>query len=190
MQRYDDGGSFARALADVLHRLALSQSQRFLPLDLVVHMVNDQLTRDFGRSPNASESGIDARPAPVSLDGPLGRLESFFPNPNYRGAPAPDGAVLAWLGRLDGLDLDLRSSYDDDGNRILLRAIEELAAWLMAPPSGGIAMVAGRRGAGKSTVLGLVAVLSSPVSRELFLGVPKLGRSPCGPRNSSLMGKT
>ena len=76
---------------------------------------------------------------------------------------------MAWLGRLDGLDLGLRSSYDDDGNRILLRAIEELAAWLMAPPSGGIAMVAGRRGAGKSTVLGLVAVLSSPVSRELFL---------------------
>ena len=79
MQRYDDGGSFARALADVLHRLALSQSQRFLPLDLVVHMVNDQLTRDFGRSPNASESGIDARPAPVSLDGPLGRLDRSSP---------------------------------------------------------------------------------------------------------------
>jgi len=91
--------------------------------------------------------------------GQFGWSQPMFPNPRYR-ADAPERLVEQLQYAARGVARDEDGWYFTGRRRLLT----EIVGWL-AEPGGGIFVITGPPGSGKSAVLGRVAALSDPTER-------------------------
>ena len=155
---YAEQGIFAAAFCDVLRRPTTGPSTRFLSLDSIIQAVNDKLSGNYSQQARVF--------APIQ--GSLG-IPPFFVNPDYR--PGLAGLTVSeqhWLSRVRGTAEDSTIGFYLSGRTGRVRATEELAAWISGD-HGGLAVVTGSPGTGKSALLALPVLLAQPSSREDLL---------------------
>ena len=149
-------GRFAAALADALRTPTTGVSQRYLALESVVQAVNDAFAGE--------QEARWFTPATGSTG-----LPPFFPNPAYR--PSLAGLTLDeqhWRSRLQAGETEASGFYFT-GSTGRVRAAEDLAGWLTRRAGGGLAVVTGSPGAGKSALLALPVFLTEPTRRAELL---------------------
>lgn len=94
----------------------------------------------------------------------------FFPNSTYR--PDVAGLTVAeqhWLSKLRGAPHNSMTGYYITGRTGRITAVEHLARWITAPIPGGVAVVTGIPGSGKSALLALPVQLTQPQGRADLL---------------------
>ena len=149
-------GVFARALSDALRQPTTGPSQQYLSLETVVQAVNNAC---------AGQQEAICFPPATGFTG----LPPFFPNPAYR----PNLAGLTvdeqhWRSRLQAGETETSGFYLT-GSTGRVRAAEDLAAWLTGRDCGGLAVVTGSPGVGKSALLALPVFLTQPARRDELL---------------------
>ena len=156
--QYAVAGRFSDALGRVLSDPPVGPSAPTIPLESIQAAINaalasdDQCVYTF-----APPTGYDAVPA-------------FFPNPRHaRGVAGltvtqQRWAILASTGTAARASAGIYLS-GQTGRR---RAAHDIAAWMMDATQGNLAVVTGRPGTGKSTMLALPVLLSGP-SRDTLL---------------------
>jgi AAA ATPase domain len=158
---YARQGEFAAAFCDALERPTTGPSTQFLSLESVVQAVNDA---------RAGRSGQEARVF-LPATGSAG-IPPFFPNKHYR--PGLAGLTVSeqhWLSRARGAPQESTTGFYLTGRTGRIRAAEDLIGWMTAPGQGGLAVVTGSPGTGKSTLLALPVLLTQPARRaELLAG--------------------
>ena len=164
-----EAGQFLAAMASVVGSGAdngrWSTSDRFL----VVSDLIDRITHEMQRR-NPGSAG------PVSKKVGYGWPDRIFPNPLYRprsGAVALDEAHF--LPKARGIETGEAGWYFTGRTQVLGRIV----GWL-GGPSGGLFVVTGPAGTGKSAVLGRVVTLSVPVYRSMAEAAGVLGRAAAG----------
>ena len=158
-------GRFASALSDALHQPTTGASQRYLSLETVVQAVNDAC----GGAQEAT-----CFPPATGFTG----LPPFFPNPAYR--PYLAGLTLDeqhWRSRLQAGETEASGFYLI-GSTGRVRAIEDLATWLTGRHRGGLAVVTGSPGVGKSALLALPVFLTQSARRAELLRGAEAGSLP------------
>ena len=149
-------GRFAAALSDALRKPTTGVSQRYLALETVVQAVNDAFAGE--------QEARWFTPATGSTG-----LPPFFPNPAYR--PNLAGLTLDeqhWRSRLQAGETEASGFYFT-GSTGRVRAAEDLAGWLTRREDGGLAVVTGSPGTGKSALLALPVLLAQPSYRAELL---------------------
>jgi hypothetical protein len=157
--QYAQQGLFASAFADALRRPTTGSSQPFLSLETVVQAVNDA-------RPASAEQEARFFPPATGSSG----IPPFLPNPSYQ--PGAVGLTISeqhWLSRLRGGPDDSTTGFYLTGRTGRVRASKRLARWMTDPARGGLAVVTGSPGAGKSALLSLPVLLSEPSGRQDLL---------------------
>ncbi len=170
--------SFERA---VRHEATAGHAPRVLSIDSVLASMSTD-----------PEFPAWQRPRWAFVDG-TSAIPGFLPNPRY--LPGAEGLALDeidrmvtlraqeersrqqelishFLPRARGTDVPTEEVWDFTGRH---EALRELSAWLHAPDTSPTFVVTGDPGSGKSSVLGMLAVLSDPERRR---SVPTAGMPP------------
>jgi hypothetical protein len=180
-------GRFAAALKQALgDPPEAGPSQEFLGLEWILGKINAAL----------GSAGQEAScfPPPGGFTG----WTPFFPNP--KSFPNLAGLTVAeqqhWVSRLRGAPAASRTTgFYVTGRTGRFQVVEDLASWMRDPDHGGLAVVTGSPGSGKSAMLALPVLLTderrrdslvagaAPVSlvaraADLFNGLPVLGSTP------------
>jgi WD40 repeat protein len=152
-------GRFAAALKQALLDPEAGPSQEYLGLESILGNIN------------AALGGAGHQVSCFSPPGGLTGWTPFFPNPKY--VPNVAGLTVAeqhWVSRLRGAPADTTTAgFYVTGRTGRLRVVEDLAAWMGAPDGGGLAMVTGSPGCGKSTMLALPVLLTDPQRRDALV---------------------
>ncbi|MGP4090316.1 AAA family ATPase [Streptomyces sp. KR55] len=158
--QYAQQGTFAKAFSEALRHPRTGRSGRYVSLNDIVDVIN------------TANPGIEqkARYFPPAETGSTG-TELFFPNPTY----VPDVARLTitdqhWISRLRGAPQETTTGFYLTGRNGRIKAAEDLATWMTGPQGGGLAVVTGSPGTGKSTLLSLPVQLVHDASRKQLLG--------------------
>jgi hypothetical protein len=155
---YAQQGRFATALSQALLDPEVGSSQQLLGLDWLADKVNATLRH----------AGHEARYFPPG--GESAGLPPFFPNRRY--IPGVAGLTIAeqhWVSRLRGAPADSTTAgFYVAGRTGRMRVIEDLARWMRNPDSGGLAVVTGSPGAGKSAMLALPVLLVDGQARDVL----------------------
>jgi WD domain, G-beta repeat len=158
-------GRFAAALKEVLLDLdpEMGSLQQNLPLDWVAEKINTALGQAKQRAryipPGSESTGIPP----------------FFPNPKYDpNLPNMAGLTLAeqqhWVSKLRGAPADTTTAgFYVTGHTGRFQVVQDLASWMRAPDRGGLAVVTGSAGCGKSAMLALPVLLTDQQHREHLL---------------------
>lgn len=158
---YARQGKFAAAFCDALDRPATGPSTQFLSLESIVQAINEA---------RAGRSGQEARIF-LPAEGSAG-IPPFFPNKYHR--PGLAGLTVSeqhWLSRVRGAPGESTTGFYVTGRTGRIRAAEDLIGWMTSPDPGGLAVVTGSPGTGKSTLLALPVMLAQPARRaELLSG--------------------
>jgi hypothetical protein len=161
---YAQQGRFAAAFCDALNRPTTGPSTQFLSLESIVQVINDARTDRGGQEarlflPAAGSAGIPP----------------FFPNKLYR--PGLAGRTVSeqhWLSRVRGAPDESTTGFYLTGRTGRIRAVEDLVGW-MTVPGGGLAVVTGGPGTGKSALLALPVLLAQPSRRADLLAGASVG---------------
>ncbi|MFE5589130.1 hypothetical protein [Streptomyces sp. NPDC056549] len=96
----------------------------------------------------------------------------FLPNPLYEeGVAGLTTAEQHWLSRVRGTPNESTAGFYLTGRTGRVRAAQDLVKWLTRnPTAGGLAVVTGRVGTGKSALLSLPVLLNRPGGRSLLEG--------------------
>jgi WD40 repeat protein len=160
--QYAVAGRFPEALAQVLSDPPAGPSAPTIPVESILAAINaalasdDQCVYTF-----APPTGYNAVPA-------------FFPNPRHAGGVAgltvtqQRWAISASTGTAARPSAGIYLS-GQTGRR---RAAHDIAAWMMDATQGDLAVVTGRPGTGKSTMLALPVLLSGPSRDTLLSNAP------------------
>ena len=163
---YAQQGRFADALTQALLDPDVGSSQRLLRLDEVVGKINEVL----GQA--GQEAGLFS-PRGRSI----GESTPFFPNPRY--VPSVAGLTVAeqhWVSRLRGAPADATTAgLYVTGHTGRLRVVEDLASWMRDRDRGGLAVVTGSPGCGKSAMLALPVLLTDRQRRDALVAGANLG---------------
>lgn len=153
---YAQQGRFAAALRQVLMNPETGHSQPMLGLDWVSEKIKATLGQKAPYFPPGGES--------------VG-LPPFFPNRDYR--PNLAGLTVAeqhWITRLRGVPEETTvTGFYITGRTGRIRAVEDLGKWMREPRRGGLAVVTGSPGCGKSAILALPTLLTRAQSRQDLL---------------------
>ena len=163
---YAQQGLFAEAFCDGLRRPTTGLSQRYVSLESIVGGVNEALADHVEQLARVF--------APAT--GSTGLTPPFFPNPSY--LPGLAGLTVAdqyWVSRARGGPEESTAGFYLTGKTGRLRAAERLAGWMTEPGPGGLAVVTGSPGAGKSAVLALPVLLASRSRRGELLKAAEPG---------------
>ena len=156
---YAQQGRFATALRQALLDPEAGSSQELLGLDWVAEKINATL----------GHAGQRARYFPPG--GESTGLPPFFPNPNY--VPGVAGLTVGeqhWVSRLRGAPADSTTAgFYVTGRTGRMRVVEDLAAWMRDPHRGGLAVVTGSPGSGKSAMLALPVLLTDAQRRDALV---------------------
>jgi len=152
---YAQQGRFAAALRRALLDPPAGASQRLLGLEAVVEQINEALTDGEQRAryfpPGGESTG----------------LPPFFPNPKY--VPQVAGLTVAeqqhWISRLRGAPAENAAGVYVTGATGRVMVVEDLAGWMRGPERGGVAVVTGSPGSGKSAMLALPVLLCDDARR-------------------------
>jgi hypothetical protein len=143
-------GRFASALTQALLDPDVGASQEALALDWVVEKINTTL----------GSAGQRARLFPPG--GESTGIPPFLPN--RKRVPGVEGLTVEqqhWVGKLRGAPADTTTAgFYVTGHTGRLRVIEDLAGWMRDPNRGGLAVVTGSPGSGKSAMLALPVLLT------------------------------
>ena len=157
---YAQQGLFAKAFCAAVRRPTAGASQDFVNLETIVQAVNDA-------HPGAGQEARLFTPA-----GGFGGVAPFFANPVYR--PGMAGLTVAeqhWLSRVRGGPEESTTGFYLAGRTGRVRAGEQLATWMAGAEPGGLAIVTGSPGTGKSALLALPVLLTQrPWRAELLRG--------------------
>ena len=157
---YAQQGKFAGALRQALLDPQTGTSQDFLSLESVLEEVRAALGAP-GQAPRVFWPG-----------GQSGGLSPFFPNVKY--VPGVAGLTVAeqdWASRLRGIPAgDTPEGSYLTGRTGRIRVLADLAHWMRQPGLGGLAVVTGSPGSGKSAMLALPVLLSDKQSRDALTG--------------------
>ena len=175
-------GRFAEALSQALLDPPAGSLQQFLGLDGLLEKVNAVI----------GQGGQTARYFPPG--GESSGLPPFFPNVKYvPGAAGPTITEQHWVGRLrGGPSGDTAEGLYLTGRTGRIQVLEDLARWMRDSGRGGLAVVTGSPGSGKSAMLALPVLLSdgrgqdartgwaepgslAARAADLFAGLPVLG---------------
>jgi hypothetical protein len=95
----------------------------------------------------------------------------FFPNPKY--VPDVAGLTVAeqhWVSRLRGAPAESATAgFYITGRTGRFQVVEDLAGWMRDLGRGGLAVITGNPGCGKSAMLALPVLLTDPQRRETLL---------------------
>ncbi|MGW0885854.1 caspase family protein [Streptomyces sp. NPDC002671] len=157
--QYAQQGTFAKAFIEALRHPRTGRSGRCVSLNDIMDVIN------------TAEAGTEqqARCFPPAESGFTG-TELFFPNPTF----VPDVAGLTitdqhWVSRLRGAPQETTTGFYLTGRTGRIKAAEDLATWMTGPQGGGLAVVTGSPGTGKSTLLSLPVQLVRSARREQLL---------------------
>jgi hypothetical protein len=159
---YAQQGRFAEALKQALldPEPEVGSSQQLLGLDWVTGKINRML----------GQTGQEAGWFPPRGRSP-GGLTPFFPNPKY--VPGVAGLTVVeqhWVSRLRGAPADSTTAgFYVTGHTGRIRVVEDLASWMRDPHRGGVAVVTGSPGSGKSAMLALPVLLTDFQRRRTLL---------------------
>ena len=171
---YAQQGRFAAALRQALLDPEAGSSQRLLGLDRIVEKINATL----------GHAGQRARYIPPG--GESTGLPPFFPNPKY--VPSVAGLTVAeqhWVSRLRGAPAgSTAAGFYITGRTGRMRVVEDLASWMRDPDRGGLAVVTGSPGSGKSAMLALPVLLTNGQGRDVL--VAGAGQGSLVPRAADL----
>jgi hypothetical protein len=165
-------GVFATALAEALTRPRVGLSSEHIPIDTVRIDIEDALKRAAEKygAKGKKQSAAIWQP-PILCGDP-----KFFPNPAYQSAVA--GLTVAeqhWISRVRAgpEEAPAGAGFYLTGCTGRVRAAEDLAHWINDPGDKRMVIVTGSPGSGKSALLSLLVLLTSPDSRNLVLtGTP------------------
>ena len=157
--QYATSGVFAEALAHLLHKPPVGPSTEHIPLETVLHVIEDALRGTDQRAEIIPPAGFSVFP-------------EFFPNRGY--VPAVSGLTVAeqhWLAKARGGPeaTDSAVGFYLTGHTGRLRAAGDLARWIADPATGRVVFITGSPGTGKSALLSLPVLLTNPASRDLLL---------------------
>jgi WD40 repeat protein len=179
---YAQQGRFAEALKQALLDPEAGPSQLLLGLDWLADKINATLT-------TAEQKARYLPPGGESTG-----LPPFFPNPKY--VPGVAGLTVIeqhWVSRLRGAPAETTPvGFYVTGRTGRVRVIEDLAGWMRDTDRGGLAVVTGSPGSGKSAMLALPVLLTDAQGQnallagvdpgsllaragDLFAGLPVLG---------------
>ena len=137
-----------------------------MSLDSIVQAVNDAC---------ADQAQQQARLFPPAT-GSTG-IPPFFPNPCHQ--PGLAGLTVAdqqhWMSRVRGGPEESTTGVYLTGKTGRLRAAKNLVMWMTGPGTGGLAVVTGSPGTGKSALLALPVLLTQPSRREDLLRAAQPG---------------
>jgi Caspase domain len=157
---YAQQGHFAAALRQALLDPDVGSSQPLLGLNEVTEQVNETLGQ-------AEQRARYIPPGGESTGGPT----PFFPNPRY--VPGVAGLTVAeqhWVSRLRGAPADTTTTgFYVTGRTGRYQVVKDLASWMRDPDRGGLAVVTGSPGAGKSAMLALPVLLTDDQRSETLL---------------------
>jgi DNA-binding beta-propeller fold protein YncE len=162
---YAQQGRFAAAFCDAILRPTTGPSTRFLSLESVIQAVNDA-------QPGQPEQKARVFPPATGSAG----IPPFFPNRNYW--PGLAGLTVSeqhWLSRVRGAPQESTTGFYLTGRTGRVRAAEDLATWMTGPDRGGLALVTGSPGTGKSALLALPVLLAEPSRRKDLLSAAEHG---------------
>ena len=156
---YAQQGWFAMALGRALLDPEVGASQQLLGLEWLTSKINATL----------GNAGQKARWFPPG--GESSGLPPFFPNPKY--VPSVAGLTITeqhWVSRLRGAPPDSTTAgFYVTGRTGRIQVIEDLAGWMRNPDSGGLAVVTGSPGSGKSAMLALPVLLTEGKGRDALV---------------------
>jgi WD40 repeat protein len=156
---YAQQGRFAAALKQALLDPEAGSSQRLLGLDWLVERIN------------ATVASIGQRARYFPPGGESMGLPPFFPNPRYVPSVAQH-----WVSRLRGAPTDTATAgFYVTGRRGRRRVVKDLASWMRDPDRGGLAVVTGSPGSGKSAMLALSVLLSGDQPRDVLVATAGQG---------------
>jgi WD40 repeat protein len=154
-------GWFAAALMQALLDPEAGASQRFLGLDWIAEKINGTL------------KGAEQKARYFPPGGESSGLPPFFPNPKH--IPSVAGLTIAeqhWMSRLRGVPADSTTAgFYVTGRTGRMRVIQDLAGWMRDPDRGGLAMVTGSPGSGKSAMLAMPVLLTDHAGRDALIAV-------------------
>lgn len=156
---YARQGQFAAAFCDALERPTTGPSTQFLSMESIVQVINDA---------RAGHGGQEARVFPPAT-GATG-IPPFFPNKHYQ--PGLAGLTVSeqhWLSRVRAAPRESTTGFYLTGRTGRIRAVENLIDWMTDTRPGGLAVVTGSPGTGKSTLLALPVLLAQPDRRANLL---------------------
>ena len=158
---YAQQGKFAEAFCDALEHPVTGPSAQFLSLEAVVQVINDAWAGD-------SEQQARVFLPPQGSTG----LPPFFPNKHYK--PGLAGLTVIdqqhWLSRARAAPAESTTGFYLAGRTGRVRAMEDLLGWLSGSAGpGGLAVVTGSPGTGKSALLSVPVLLSQPATRADLL---------------------
>lgn len=155
-------GVFARAFCDALRHATAGASQEYLSLDAIAVAIN--------KANAASGTRQVARwwaPPRTGSTGP----PPFFRNKDFKlGLAGRTVDEQHWLSRVRGGPEETTAGSYLVGEAGRSLAAEHLVTWMTDPGSGGLAVVTGGPGTGKSTMLSLPVLLAQQAWREDLLG--------------------
>ena len=161
-KQYAVAGRFAAALAQILSDPPVGPSSPTIPADTILTAIKEALAgADQEVHAFAPPTGYSAVPA-------------FFPNPRHaRGVAGLTVTQQRWaitpaVGSAAGASAGIYLS-GQTGRR---RAAHDIAAWMMDATRGHLAVITGRPGTGKSTMLALPVLLSGPSRDTLLSNAP------------------
>jgi hypothetical protein len=165
-------GVFATALAEALTRPRVGLSSEHIPIDTVRIDIEDALKRAAEKygAKGKKQSAAIWQP-PILCGDP-----KFFPNPAYQSAVA--GWTVAeqhWISRVRAgpEEAAAGAGFYLTGRTGRVRAAEDLVRWINHPGDKRMVIVTGSPGSGKSALLSLLVLLTSPDSRNRVLdGTP------------------
>ena len=157
---YAEQGLFADALKRVLLHPEVGTSQRLLGGEWLAGIINSAL------------SDTEQRARYILPGGESTELPPFFPNPTY--VPDVSGLTVAeqryWVSRLRGAPAgDTDTGFYVTGRIGRMRVVEDLAGWMRDPDRGGLAVVTGSPGTGKSAMLALPVLLTDVQRRDTLV---------------------
>ncbi|MGI5399152.1 caspase family protein [Streptomyces sp. CA-135486] len=155
---YAQEGVFAKEFAKALRKppTGTTSAPPYIHPDIIAQAINNahasegQRVRVF-----APAAGVEEPPP-------------FFPILDP-GIPGVTVAEQHWLSRLRGTPQESTNGFYLTGRTGRIRAAEDLAKWMTGPQRGGLAVVTGSPGTGKSALLSLTVYLSRGPDRERLL---------------------
>ncbi|MCE4265331.1 WD40 repeat domain-containing protein, partial [Rhodococcus globerulus] len=157
--QWADAGLFPDALAGALAHSAIGASTREIPLMTLLDQVNATLRT----------SAADQESEIIPPNGRITSSPPFFPNPDH--LPNVAGMTVDaqhWISKARGTESPATGFYLA-GRSGRVQAARDLIQWILDPGRGGLAVVTGSPGTGKSTLLALPAILTDHVGRLALL---------------------